>query len=853
MLSALFAGALIVGASLVCGQALMALAGREKFSPVAPAAGLSALLVVCGIAIKLPGHGVSAAIAAGVAVAASAWYLTPRRRELGSVRWGAVAAAVIGAAVVAIPFATSGRVGILGQGLINDDMASHLLFTEWVDTREGPTPDLIEDGYPVGPHAIVSATSKATGASLIHSFAGLSGAIGLLAALTAYGALGGVRTWLRAPLSALAAMPYLGAAYLAQGAFKEPMLGLALVGFALSLPALREAWRGYGPTIAATVGTGGKPWIKNQARLAIPGGIIAAGTIYNYSFPGVAWLAIAAVAWALITAWHERERREGLHLRDRLRWASPVIVAGLAIPLIAALPELIRILSFAGFEAFSPSGAEGNTGYGNLRQALNPLQSLGIWPSSEFRLAPSSAGTPAAAFYLGGLLALAALAWGLGRAWSRREAALPAAVVAGALGYLAALAVGTPYTSAKALAIASPVLMLVSLRGLLAADRVEGESSHESERWPPRVVRPVARFAIPALAVAFIGAAAFSTLLPLRQSAVGPTATADRVIRDFRPEVQGENVLFLGRDNFISWELIGAEDVYSPILNHYDTEETPTLYRATPINAKFDWDNVPTGTLDEFDKVITTSSAFNSEAPPEFRPAVRSGDFILWERTGPTPLIGGAAGQGDPGARRTLLEPLFPGSSVDCADPALASLPALAGEATVLPTAPAVGRTWEPAPEITQSETASQELTLNPGRWEISLQFASTRDLRIQAQSVGLDVELPASLLFRGPSPYYTVGEIEVPGSSRGPAVPVRFEATAADPPLIGRIFGTETRAYLGRIAATPVGERERVPLAQVCNRYLDWYSTDPGGADPAAAGVEAPEVQDPQEDGRDK
>lgn len=841
MLSALSAGALITGASLVCGQAVMALSGRERFSPVAPAAGLSVLLVVCGVAVKLPGHGTAAAIAAGIVVAASIWVLVPRLEDLGPVRWGVVAAALIAALAVAIPFATSGRVGILGQGLINDDMASHLLFTEWIDSRAGPTPDLIEDGYPVGPHAIVSAVSKATGVSLIQGFAGLTGAIVVLAALTSYGALGGVRAWLRAPLASLCALPYLGAAYLAQGAFKEPMLALALVGFALSLPALRECWRGYSPTIVSTFDDRGRRWMRTQALLALPGGVIAAGTIYNYSFPGLAWLAIAAIVWGLITAWHERDRREGLHLRDRAKWALPVIVAGVAIPVIAALPELIRIFSFAGFEAFSPSGAEGNTGYGNLKQALNPLQSFGIWPSSEFRLAPADAGTSPLAFYAGGLLGIVALGWGLGRAWSRCEAALPAAFVAGALGYIVALAVGTPYTSAKALTVLAPVVMLIALRGLLSADRLEDESSAEANWWPPRLLRPLVKLGVPALAVAFIAAAAFSTLLPLRQSAVGPEDIADRVIEDFRPEIQGENVLFLGRDNFISWELLGAEDVFSPLLNHYDTEETPTLYRATPINAKFDWDNVPPETLADFDFVITTSSAFNSEAPPEFRPAVRSGDFILWERTAP--------GTGD---RRTLLEPLFPGASVDCSDPVKGPLAGVAGQATVLPAAPAVGQIWSPRPNITDATGATQELELAPGRWEISMQFASTRDLRIVAPSVGLDVELPASLLFRGPSPYYPVGEIEVPGAAGGAKVPVTFEATAGEPPLIGRLLGTETRAYLGRIAATPVGERERVPLAEVCGRYLDFYEPDDPAA-PGAAGVEAPEIQDPQKDGRDE
>ncbi|MDP9188832.1 MAG: hypothetical protein M3O25_06245, partial [Actinomycetota bacterium] len=210
MISALLAGGLIAGASLLCGQAAIALAGCERFSPVAPAAGLSVLLVVCGIAVKLPGHGTTAAIGTGIAIAVAIFVLLPGRDRLGAVRIGALVAVALAAAAVAIPFAASGRVGILGQGLINDDMASHLLFAEWIDTRAGPTPDLIEDGYPLGPHAIVSAASKLTGASLIEGFAGLTGAIAALAALTAYGVLGGVRPALRAPAAALAALPYLG-------------------------------------------------------------------------------------------------------------------------------------------------------------------------------------------------------------------------------------------------------------------------------------------------------------------------------------------------------------------------------------------------------------------------------------------------------------------------------------------------------------------------------------------------------------------------------------------------------------------------------------------------------------------
>jgi hypothetical protein len=192
MLSAVLAGALIVAASLLLGSAVMAIAGLPRHSPVVPATGFSALLVICGVAVKLPGHAVTAAVVAGVALIACFFLFNRAGGEIGRVRVGAVLALLGAALVAAIPFMVNGRIGILGQGLVNDDMASHLLFTEWVGSHAGPTPDLIQDGYPLGPHAIVAATAKVSGASLIEAFAGLSGAIAALLALTTYGALPGV-------------------------------------------------------------------------------------------------------------------------------------------------------------------------------------------------------------------------------------------------------------------------------------------------------------------------------------------------------------------------------------------------------------------------------------------------------------------------------------------------------------------------------------------------------------------------------------------------------------------------------------------------------------------------------------
>src|SRR4051795_1941009 len=457
MLSAILAGALIVAASLLLGAAIMAIAGLPRHSAAGPATGISALLVICGIAVKLPGHAVTAAALRGAAVIGCFVVFGRARLPAGTFRIGAIVVVVGAALVVAIPFATSGRIGILGQGLVNDDMASHLLFTEWISSHAGPTPDLIKGGYPLGPHAIVAATAKVSGASLIEGFAGLTGAIAVLLGLTAYGALRGVRGWLRVPAAVLAASPYLAAAYLAQGAFKEPLLGLTLLGFALALPAMRPVWS----------------QSRGPARAVIPLGVILAGTIYNYSFPGLAWLLGAAVIWLIVIALRERDRAASLfaslRLRERIRGARSALVLGIGIALIAALPEVFRLASFSSFKAFNPQGTGPTVGFGNLRQSLNPLEAFGVWPSGEFRITAANSTTPEIAFYLGGLLALAAFAWGLGRALSRRESARPSALLAAPLAYLGSLALGTPYTQGKALAIAAPLVMVVALRGLVSA------------------------------------------------------------------------------------------------------------------------------------------------------------------------------------------------------------------------------------------------------------------------------------------------------------------------------------------------------------------------------------------------
>jgi hypothetical protein len=246
---------------------------------------------------------------------------------------------------------------------------------------------------------------------------------------------------------------------------------------------------------------------------------------------------------------------------------------------------------------------------------------------------------------------------------------------------------------------------------------------------------------------------------------------------------------------------------------------------------------VPPAVLDRFSWVITTSAAMQSEAPRAFQPRLRTGDFILWHRTAPV------------GQRRTLFEPVNPGAPLDCTDPAEAKLARVNGEATAFTVQPVIGRVWHPSPALTQSKPAQQRLYLTPGRWDLSIQYASTQPLRVTATGGPLAqpfaATLRTNLLFRGPSPYYPVGTIDVKRAGE-----VVFGIDVGDPPLIGRLLDTESKAYLSGLAATLADPaRQTVRLRHSCGRYVDWYAVAPGTSSSALQGVPAPQPQPIPED----
>ena len=243
MIATYASAALICAVSLLVGRAVLSLTGRREWSWLEPAVGLGAVLTVTGLLARAPGHGTAAALglAALVVVAAVVvvWRtgvrpLSPtglQRTNAGSPWREGLPVAVVVLLVLAIPFAVSGRWGLLGVGF-NNDLGLHLAWAEWLRSGFGPAAD---PGYPLGPHGLAVATAVVPGIGLGQAFLGEIIAIGVMTGLTALGALRSMSPGRRTIAAAMVAVPYLAASYYAQAAFKETAEALLVLAFAIYL------------------------------------------------------------------------------------------------------------------------------------------------------------------------------------------------------------------------------------------------------------------------------------------------------------------------------------------------------------------------------------------------------------------------------------------------------------------------------------------------------------------------------------------------------------------------------------------------------------------------------------------
>ncbi|HVX33169.1 MAG TPA: hypothetical protein VHA80_08515 [Solirubrobacterales bacterium] len=790
MIGTYASAALILLASLLVGRATFSLAGRRRWCWLEGAVGFGAILTVSGILARAPGHGTSATLGIVALIIVAAAVTWRHDHEAPAALGVGLTTALVVAVVLSFPFAVTGRWGLLGVGF-NNDLGLHLAWAEWLRSGAGPAPD---PGYPLGPHGLAVATAAVPGIGLGQAFIGEIFAIGILTALTALAALREIATWRRVVGATLVAVTYMAASYFAQAAFKETAEALFVLAVAIYLMRPDAPPRGLWPRLG---------W-------ALPFLAIAGGVFFCYSFAGIAWPIAIVAAWAAAQPATWRALRPGRVLRILLR---PWVLLGILV--LVALGIALTVAGPFGFGSSFNEVAGSNT-YG----PVSPVETLGIWPAANYRLdAVGGAPLPGLMGAIAVLALLAAVAWWV----QRREAAVPLALLAGAIVYLASLPFTGDYSQAKALMIVAPLTMLVIVRPLVT----------EFARRPPTPARRRAekpsisgvfgpstswsRVAWSGLALVFVAGAVWSTFLALRDAPVGPPGHGAE-LKAFLPIVHGKPVLYAGQDRYAAYDLLGA-DTHVPLVEFPDPLVWPNAEKPFDTGDAYspiDFDSFNRGTLDRFPYVITSRGAWNSQHPPNFKRIAETPSFILWERTGPTPR-----------GRHVLLEGTEAGARAHCNSPETRILLHSGGTASLFGETQVGNKPkWSSGSILETGESTTQTLDLPQGTWNLSLQYFSPFSLSLEAPGFkealipALDGQRPSSISLNNNGQFWPAGKFRSPGGK------VEFTINAAPADWLQSLTGWEGKAYIGEIVATKAEPHREVPLDQACGGWIDWYES---------------------------
>lgn len=758
MIATLLSAVATCVSSLVLGQAALRLAGAKEWSWISPLVGVSIGMCVAAPAAQLPGRSLTTAVVLGVlTLAAIVWcWRDPAHRPPLS----GLAAALPVAALVLLPYAASGRMGVIGT-TIDNDMAVHLWWAEAFASKAAATAAPLPGDYPLGPHAMVGLLSKGLGVGVDNAFAGWAMAIPILNAWTAL-ALARRAAWLKQVLVAtVVGMPFLIAAYYGEGSFKEVLQAGLVLAVALLLA-------GYGPAL------GRGRWV--------PLALLVAGMMSVYSVTGLPW------PLALLAVWLGVElilliRRRGLgSLPGLLRRELPAMAIGCAVLLFALIPQLPRLGRYLTERQGTGIPKES---LGNLVGPLPGWEAFGVWNTPDFRLSPSPAFTGGMWTALVVGLALLGAFWALRRGrWMLSLGAITTMLI-----WAFSSETQSPYVAAKALVIASPLLLALAVLPL-AEDAGGWPRSFEDaiERTPGRLYSWGLAVL---LGLVLLGRLGLSDAEALRFSPVGPLDHADE-LRSLADSLQGKPTLFLGNDVFNTWELSGVP-VGAPILG-----ATPSYVRPEKewvYGQALDFDSVDSKTLNSYDWVITTRDAAGSSAPPQVKSVRVTPSFELWRRTGTV------------APRSILAEGEMAGAVLDCNSAGGRAILRGGGVAAMRPPPVVL-----PGLEVPPEGAVTVPLDLPRGRWNLVTPYLSHVGLRVSGP--GLRTTLPPNLDNAGPR--WPIGRLVV---RMGRPVQMTFEA-AADPLLAyPRMAGTLTS-----IVATRAAPERVVPVRNACGKYVDWY-----------------------------
>jgi hypothetical protein len=731
-------------AALSLGQAVLRICRTPQWSWVAAPVGLATLMLLATPARWAPGRATTTAVVIGISTVASFIWLALSSRHRPPLA-GLVSVTPV-LLLALIPFAASGRAGTLGVSFDND-MSLHLPYVEALMSRAAEHISGLQAAYPIGPHSVVAAICAGLGIRPDLGFAGFTVAVPLIGAWTAQHSLRRPTRLAPVLIATVVALPYLAAAYYGEGAFKEIVMAALVVGLTLWLD---------------------RPVPASGLAVVLPPALLVAGMLAVYSGPGLVWPAALFGMW-VVGRVLLRFHRDGARTLMRGRHSRPLwllVILVIAVFFLLEYPVVKNSLNI-----FHDRSA-----LGNLVGPLPVWEAFGVWNNPDFRFGATSDFVWWTAFVV--VLVI------FGAAWSIRERRwiLPAAAGASMLIWAYSSHYESPYLSAKALVILSPLLLL--LAALPLVDR-SSRPNNFLDAIPSAV-----RWAVPAIIALVLWVRVVdSDVQALRLSPVGSDAHAAQ-LRELHGLLRGQPVLFLGNDDFIVSELDGqpvsAAVIGVPVI---------PLMKPWAYGQALDIDSVSAATINKFKWVITTRDAAQSGLPPQLHLVRETPDFQLWHRSG------------NVAPRMTLDEGPEPGALLRCTASVRRRMSKF-GRAAIRRPPVSI-----PVGGIPPGKSIAVRLSLSPGAWDLGTPYYS-RLLVIVSGRDGVIRRLPPNL--DRPGPRWPIGRVVVPRSG---SITLTMHAE--------KTWLTPFRDAPNMIAviATPVGTERVVPLSEACGRYVDWYT----------------------------
>jgi hypothetical protein len=766
MASVFIAAAITCFAALFIGQAVLRLLGAKEWNWLAAPVGLSVMMLASTPTFDIPGRTTTMSIVLALAAVAGAiWCLSAPAHRPPLLDLPALAPVVF---LVMVPFLAVGHGGILGP-TIDSDMSVHLIFVESYISSAFDKVGGIPADYPMGPHSMSALLAGGLGIKSEFAFSGFTMALPIINAMTALAAVRRA-SWLgKAIVATVVALPLLVAAFYGQSSFKEVGMAGLVLAVALGLA-------GFGPKL------GRARWV--------PLALLIGGIISIYSPAGLPWPVAFLGLWAVGLLAIAAYRHQLAAVPAAIRRELPALGIGLGVLVVVLLPQATRMYEFIAVR--NGGSAIEATNLGNLVAPLSGWQVFGVWGSADYRLPSPDPSTVHRWIGFVVVLVLAGTVW----AFWRRRWMLPLAAAAALLIYKVSVEGGqSPYVSAKALVIASPLVLLLAVLPLaeLSTGELLSVFRRTDREGAPGPGRPWWRWAwlvVPLLGLVLLYRVGTDDMRSLRYGPVGPTARVDQ-LESFRPLLAGKKTLYLGYDEFDRWELAGV-----PV--------TGIAVGATPLvplregkweyGEAVDFDTVPASTLNEYEYVLSPRDAAGSAPPANLKPIAGTEAFVVYKRVGKVP------------ERSILDEGQWPGAVLDCKSAAGRRIVEKRGIAAVRPKPITVE-----APAIQAGHGARVEIKLPPGRWQLEAPYQSPYPVKVKGP--GLEAEVPANL--ERPGPRLPLGVVD----STGGAQTITLE--------VGKTWlapATATAGF-GELVATRVGEKDRiVPIHKACGRYLDWY-----------------------------